>query len=309
MRVLVTGGAGYVGTTLVPLLLDMQHDVTVLDSLMYRGDVLIPFFRRPGFHFIKGDVRDYRVMQDSCRGKDVVIHLAAIVGLPACRENPELAEQVNYSGTVNVSRACRDGQYVLFGSTGSNYGQVVGQVCTEETPLNPLSVYGTTKTLAERYLMEHNDCTAFRFATAFGLSPRLRLDLMINDFTFTAMRQKYMIVYESWFKRTFIHVQDMARAFVFAIEHSGDMMYNVYNIGSNSMNLSKKDVCDIINAETGAYFHFADVGEDGDKRNYEVSYEKVKKLGYDTTITVKEGVQELVRGLEAIKLQNPYSNV
>lgn len=309
MKILVTGGAGYIGTTLVPMLLDLQNDVTVLDSLMYRGDVLIPFFRRPGFHFIKGDVRDYRLVQDACKGKDVIIHLAAIVGLPACRENPDLAEQVNYLGTVNVSRAACNDQYVLFGSTGSNYGEVVNQVCTEETPLKPLSVYGDTKTRAEKHLMDHNECTAFRFATAFGLSPRLRLDLMINDFTFTAMRQKYMIVYESWFMRTFIHVQDMARAFNFAIRHRDKMQGKVYNIGNESMNFSKKDVCDIIKAETGAYFHYADVGEDGDKRNYVVSYEKVRKLGYDTTITVEEGVKELVRGLQVIKLSNPYSNM
>ena len=309
MKILVTGGAGYIGTTLVPMLLDAGHEVTVFDILMYRGDVLIPFFRRKGFTFIKGDIRDYEAVLTACAGMDVVIHLAAIVGLPACRENPELAEQVNYEGTINVAAACGEDQYVLFGSTGSNYGEVVNQICTEETPLNPLSLYGTTKTRAENFLMRNNACTAFRFATAFGLSPRLRLDLMINDFTFTAMRQKYMIVYESWFMRTFIHVHDMCRAFLFAIENRKKMQGQVYNIGSESMNFSKKDVCDIIRAKTGAYFHYADVGEDGDKRNYVVSYDKVRKLGYDTTITVEDGVEELVKGLQAIKIVNPYSNV
>jgi len=308
VKVLVTGGAGYIGTTLVPMLLARGYEVTVLDCLMYRGDVLIPFFRNPNFHFIKGDVRDKATVNAACYGKDVVIHLAAIVGLPACRNNPELATQVNYGGSVNVSEACKN-QFVLFGSTGSNYGEVVNAVCTEETPLNPLSLYGTTKTDAEHYLMSHNYCTAFRFATAFGISPRLRLDLMVNDFTYTAMRQKYMIVYEAWFMRTFIHVYDMARAFLFAIDKYSRVVGEVYNIGNESMNHSKRDVCDMIKEATGAYFHYADIGEDGDKRNYVVSYEKIRKLGYNTTITVKEGIQELVKSLQVINIGNPYSNV
>ena len=240
-------------------------------------------------------------------GKDVIIHLAAIVGLPACRENPELAEQVNYLGTYNVYHSTY-GQRVLFGSTGSNYGEVKDQICTEETPLNPLSIYGDTKTRAEKLLLNSPTCTAFRFATAFGVSPRLRLDLMVNDFTYQALRQKYMIVYEAGFMRTFIHVHDMARAFLFAIDHP-EMCGQVYNIGDERMNFSKRDVCDIIREETGAYFHYADVGEDGDKRNYVVSYDKVKKLGYETTITVRDGVKELITALQVVKLKSPFSNV
>ena len=309
MNILVSGGAGYVGSTLIPLLLDAGHDVTCFDCLLWRGDVLIPFFRRSNFHFIKGDVRDEKAVYDACTDKDVVIHLAAIVGLPACAAQPDVAFQTNYEGSVNVGRACQRGQHVLYGSTGSNYGEVLTGVCTEETPLNPLSVYGVTKTDAERYLMANTECTAFRFATAFGLSPRLRLDLLVNDFTHTAVRQKGMIVYEPKFMRTFIHVYDMARAFIFAIEHRKEMVGNVYNIGSESMNFSKKDVCDIIHEETGAYFHFAAVGEDGDKRNYVVSYAKVKALGYDTTISVQEGVKELVKAMPVIKIINPYANV
>ncbi len=309
MKVLVTGGAGYVGSTLVPMLLDKGHDVTVFDCLLHRGDVLIPFFRKSNFHFIKGDVRDDKAVFNACTGKDVVIHLAAIVGLPACAANPELAYQTNFEGSINVGRACQNGQYVLYGSTGSNYGAVPTGVCTENTPLKPLSVYGTTKTDAEKYLMATTECTAFRFATAFGLSPRLRLDLMINDFTYTAVKQKCMIVYEAEYMRTFIHVHDMARAFVFAIEHRDVMQGQVYNVGSDTMNFSKKEICDIIHDDTGAYFHFAPVGKDGDQRNYVVSYKKVKELGYDTTITVQEGIKELVKALPVVKIHNPYANV
>src|SRR5271155_1564804 len=203
MRILVTGGAGYVGTVLVPLLLREGHEVTILDSLMYQGEVLLPFFSIPNFKFIKGDVRDKRILKDVCKDQDVVIHLAAIVGLPACREHPDAAEGTNYMGSVNIAKSLSKDQVVLFSSTGSNYGEV-NEICTEETPLNPLSIYGDTKTRAEKYLMDNSSCVAFRFATAFGLSPRLRLDLLVNDFTFAAVKQKYIIVYESWFMRTFI---------------------------------------------------------------------------------------------------------
>jgi len=309
MNILVTGGAGYIGTTLVPMLLAKGHEVTVFDHLLWRGDVLIPFFRNPRFHFIKGDVRDEKAVYDACTGKDVVIHLAAIVGLPACAADPKLAQETNYEGSVNVGRACQRGQHVLYGSTGSNYGEVLTGVCTEETPLKPLSVYGTTKTDAERYLMATTECTAFRFATAFGLSPRLRLDLLVNDVTTQAVNSKFSVIYEAWFRRTFIHVHDMARAFLFAIEHRAEMQGQVYNVGSEVLNHSKRDICDMIQKKTGAYFHYAEVGSDGDKRNYSVSYEKIKRLGYETTISVEQGIDELVKAMPAIKILNPYANV
>jgi nucleoside-diphosphate-sugar epimerase len=308
MNILVTGGAGYVGTSLIPVLLAYGHEVTVFDSLLHGGDVLIPFFRDSKFKFIKGDIRDYSALEIACKGADIVIHLAAIVGLPACNVDPDLTEQVNYQGTVNVSNAAKN-SYILFGSTGSNYGEVIGQMCTEETPLNPLSLYGTTKTRAEQYLMKHNACTAFRFATAFGLSPRLRLDLLANDLTYQAVRNKFAVVYEANFMRTFIHVYDMARAFLFAIDNRDKMQGQVYNIGNESMNFSKREICEIIAEETGAMFHYAEIGKDGDKRNYVVSYEKIRNLGFDTTVTVREGVQEMVRGLQVIKIRNPYANV
>lgn len=306
----MTGGAGYVGTTLIPALLLNRFDVTVFDCLMYRGDVLLPFFRDPNFHFIKGDVRDPRQVEDVCKDKDVIIHLAAIVGFPACREHPELAESTNYGGTVNVSKACSKEQFILFGSTGSNYGRVQDIICTEETILNPITLYGTTKTRAEKFLLENNtNCTAFRFATAFGLSPRMRLDLLINDLTYQAVKAKFAVIYEAHFKRTFIHVYDMARSFLFAIENHDKMIGSVYNMGSEKLNYSKKEVCEIIAKKTGAYFHFAEVGTDEDKRDYEVSFGKIRKLGFDTSVTVEEGIDELVKGLQVVKLNNPYSNV
>lgn len=308
MKVLVTGGAGYVGSSLVPQLLLAGHQVRVFDNLSFGGDPLLPFFRWPNFDFVKGDIRDQREVAAAVEGQDVIIHLAAIVGYPACRSEPKRAEEVNVTGTRNLARAISRDQIVLFGSTGSNYG-AVEEVCTEETPLHPLSLYGQTKTLAESILLNECSTVAFRFATAFGLSPRLRLDLLVNDFTYRAISQRYLVVYESHFMRTFIHVHDMGRAFVFAIDNADAMRGQVYNVGSDKMNYSKRQVCEIIQQQVECYVHYAEVGQDADKRDYVVSYDKLSKLGYDTTISLGDGVSELVRGYDVLNFKTPYSNV
>lgn len=308
MKILVTGGAGFIGTTLIPLLLERGHEVTVFDSLMYGGEPLIPFFRTRRFTFVRGDIRDADALRAAAHGHEVIIHLAAIVGFPACREDPPLAEATNVTGTQNVVKALDRGQYVLFGSTGSNYGALVDEICTEETPLNPLSIYGKTKTAAEAILLETGQTTAFRFATAFGISPRLRLDLLINDLTYQAVRQKYIVVYEADFMRTFIHVHDIARSFLFALDNIDRMRGEVFNVGSESLNYSKRDVCELIAEKTGALVHYADVGEDADKRNYTVSYAKIRNLGFETTISLEDGVDELARALEVIRIRNPHGN-
>lgn len=309
MKILITGGSGYIGTALVPLLLERDYEVTVFDSLLFGGNALLPFFRNPKFSFVRGDVRDRNMLEAAMKGKDVIIHLAAIVGFPACRENPQLATTTNVDGTKNVAELAKKGQYLLIGSTGSNYGELEDELCTEETPLRPLTIYGKTKTEAEDIIMKTGQATAYRFATAFGVSPRLRLDLLINDLTYQAVRQKYIVIYESHFMRTFIHVHDIARSFLFAIDNKRRMLGEVYNTGDEKMNYSKRQICDIIVKKTGAYAHYAEVGEDADKRNYAVSYKKIRDVGYKTTINIDEGIDELVRALEAIKIQNPYSNV
>lgn len=308
MKILVTGGAGYVGTSLIPQLLSRGHQVRVLDNLMFGGDQLLPFFRSDNFEFQKGDVRNPHDVRNAVRGCDAVVHLAALVGYPICRKEPKMAEEVNVQGTHNVAAAVSKKQLVLFGSTGSNYG-AVEDICTEDTPLNPLSLYGQTKTLAEKHLLENCSTVAFRFATAFGLSPRLRLDLLINDFTYRAVSQQYLVVYEKHFMRTFIHVHDMGRAFVFAIDNADRMTGQVYNVGSDSMNYSKEQICNLIEAQVKCYVHYAEVGEDADKRNYVVSYKKLSGLGYETTITVEQGIAELAKGFQVLSFKNPYSNV
>lgn len=309
MKILVTGGAGFIGSTLIPLLLKRKYIVTVVDNLMYGGSSLLPNFNDSHFSFVKGDVRDTLLMKNLLKDKDIIIHLAAIVGFPACRQNPDLAKAVNFTATKHIAKYLSKNQYIFFASTGSNYGALVDEICTEETPLNPLSIYGKTKTAAEQHLLEKTSCVAYRFATGFGLSPRLRLDLLINEFVYKAVKEKYLVVYESHFMRTFIHVQDIARSFLFAIDNLQKMRNQVYNVGSESMNFSKRKICDMISKETPVYIHYADVGEDADKRNYVVSYNKISNLGYKTTISIHAGIRELVKAMSVVQISHPYSNI
>jgi len=309
--VFITGGAGYVGTSLIPQLLNNNYIVTVYDSLFYNnGDSLIPYITNPDFNFIYGDVRDEERLGDAIKGYDIVIHLAALVGYPLCKKMGEVeTHSVNVGGTETVLRHIEPNQYLLFGSTGSNYG-LIDDICTEETPLNPLSLYGRTKTIAEKLVMDRENSTAFRFATAFGISPRMRLDLLVNDLTYRFMTDGYAVIYESHFMRTFIHVRDMGKSFMFAIKNHDELNNNVYNIGSDNMNHSKKDVCELIKESIpSAYINYADIGEDADKRNYIVSYDKVTQLGFSTTISLEDGIKELVKTIPLLKINSNYHNI
>jgi nucleoside-diphosphate-sugar epimerase len=311
MKVFITGGAGYIGTSLIPILLENNYEVIVYDSLLFNnGDKLIPFVKNKNFSFIKGDIRDEDLLKSSLVGQDVVIHLAALVGFPICREKGELESfDVNLKGTEILIKNMKPNQYLLYGSTGSNYGEVFG-MCTEETPLNPLSIYGKSKTEAEKLVMKRDNSTAFRFATAFGVSPRLRLDLLVNDLTYKSLTEGYAVIYESHFMRTFIHVRDISRVFLFAIENKEKMKNDVFNVGSDEMNFSKKEICEIIGKLVPkSYFNFADVGEDIDKRNYQVSYDKIKSLGFNTEISLEEGISELIKASSLIKTISPYYNI
>ena len=308
--VFITGGAGYVGTSLIPLLLENNFSVTVYDSLTFNnGNKLLPYISNPDFKFVKGDIRDIDLIKRYISQSEIVIHLAAYVGYGICREKGEIESyEVNTLATKKIVSLLSKEQYLLFGSTGSNYGEVKG-ICTEETPLNPLSIYGRTKTEAEKYVMERENSTAYRFATAFGLSPRLRLDLLVNDLTHKAISQKYAAIYESHFLRTFIHVYDMSRSFLFAIQNQKVMKNNIYNVGDDSMNYSKKEVCEIIKKYVPeVLFHYAEIGEDVDKRNYQVSYKKLSNLGFSTSISLKEGIKELCKAYSLIHISSNYHN-
>jgi nucleoside-diphosphate-sugar epimerase len=308
MRILVTGGAGYVGSVLVPTLLEAGHEVRVLDNLRSGGQGLLGLFANPKFEFLRGDVRDTRAVSEAVSGADLIMHLAAIVGYPACSKDPRLAREVNLDGTMNLAK-CRDPrQPVIFASTCSNYGAQSDGMCTEETPLHPLTVYGATKTQAERYLLEAGNVIVYRFATAFGMSPRMRLDLLVNDFVCSALRQKQIVVYEKNFMRPFIHVRDMAEAFLFALDHTEKMTDDVYNVGSQSLNVTKETVALLVRSRLEFLLHFADFDHDADRRNYKVSFAKIRSLGFETSLALEDGIEELIRGLPAVDGVNPYSN-
>jgi len=309
MRILVTGGAGYVGSTTVPMLLEKGHKVRVLDNLKFGGQGLLPCCQNRNFELMQGDVCDPAAVKKAVEGVDAIIHLAAIVGYPACKKEPQLAQNVNVEGTRNLLSHRNPDTRFLFASTGSIYGSIPDYVCNEDTPRAPITLYGETKATAEQMVIDAGNGVAYRYATAFGVSNRMRLDLMPNDFTYQAVKNRNLIVYEGGFKRTFVHVRDMARSFLFALERWDDVKDDVYNVGHESMNFTKEDVARKILEHTDYYLHFAEVGSDADQRNYEVSYEKIRRKGFETTIDLDRGIAELVRAAQLISFQNPFANV
>lgn len=309
MRILVTGGAGYVGSTTVPMLLEKGHKVRVLDNLKFGGQGLLPCCQNRNFELMQGDVCDPAAVKKAVEGVDAIIHLAAIVGYPACKKEPQLAQNTNVEGTRTLLAHRHPDTKFLFASTGSIYGSIPDYVCNEDTPRAPITLYGETKSTAEQMVIEAGNGVAYRYATAFGVSNRMRLDLMPNDFTYQAVKNRNLIVYEGGFKRTFVHVRDMARSFLFALERWDDVKDDVYNVGHESMNFTKEDVARKILEHTDYYLHFAEVGSDADQRNYEVSYEKIRRKGFETTIDLDRGIAELVRAAQLISFQNPFANV
>jgi len=269
----------------------------------------MPYFADKKFRFVKGDIRDKKTVERAMEGIDAVIHLAGIVGFPACRKDPEGSRDINVRGTQTVVDALPKHVPVLFASTGSNYGKMLEKVCTELSTLNPLSDYAKQKVEAEEIIKKHGEFVIYRFATAFGVSSRMRLDLLPNDFTYRAVREKTLIVYEKNFMRTFIHVRDMAYAFIFALQNYDRMRGEIYNVGSNNMNYSKEAICHLIKNRVDYYLHFADVGHDLDQRDYMVSYDKIHALGFAPTVSMDEGIDELIKASEVIEIKNPYYNV
>ena len=310
MKVLITGGAGYIGSVLVPILLKNNHKVTVIDNILYGCNSLINYFINKNFNFINHDIRDISSIKSELNKHDAVIHLAAIVGYPACKKFPTIAEEVNLEGTIKLHKALDKNIPFIYSSTGSNYGAVTDQICTEDTPLNPLTVYGETKTKAEKYMLENREnVVCYRFATAFGGSNRMRFDLLINDFVYQAVKNKNLVVYEKNFKRTFIHVQDIAKSFLFALENFSKMKADVFNVGIETMNYSKEQICLQIQNKIKFYLHFADFEKDEDERNYIVSYDKISKIGFKPEITLEDGLNELIEISKILQIENKYSNV
>lgn len=308
MKIVVTGGAGFVGSMLVPRLLDAGHHVHVIDNLMFGGQALLPLFIHPRFSFAEVDVTDRTALAPELAGADAIVHLAALVGYPLCKKMPLRARVVNVDGARNIIDLAPLDARLVYASTGSNYGEVEG-ICTENTPLNPLSLYGQTKTEAEKMFIAHGNAVSLRFATAFGISRRMRLDLMINDFTWQAIHQRYLVVYEKHFRRTFIHVIDIARAIMHVLDASICDGQKVFNVGTNELNYTKEDIVNLIRSRIPFLVHYAEFGQDADKRDYEVDYSRIQRTGFKTTVDIDMGLDELVQGLRLMRLKNPYSNV
>lgn len=309
-KVLITGGAGYIGSVLTKELLKLGYCVTVVDNLMYKQNSLSHCFSDPNFKFIKGDVCNHEMMKPLIKEAQIIIPLAAIVGAPACDRNPKLAKMINYDAMQFILDNTGDHQKILFPTTNSGYGVgQEGKFCTEESPLNPISLYGKLKVEIEKKFLDSKRAVSFRLATVFGPSPRMRIDLLVNDFVYKACHDRYLVLFEEHFKRNYIHIQDVANAFVFGIEHYDEMKGQAYNVGLSSANLSKKELCEVIRKTLPQfYFHSAAVGEDPDKRDYIVSNEKLEMLGWAPQKSLENGVSELVHLYDYLK-ENQHRNV
>src|SRR6185503_768808 len=309
-RVLITGGAGYVGSVLSARLLAAGHRVTVLDRLDHGQASLLHLCDHDGFEFVFGDVRNESLMKSLVAAHDVIVPLAAIVGAPACDLSPNEAKAINFDAIVMMDRLRSKEQLVVYPTTNSGYGTKSGDVfCTEDTPLEPISRYGRTKVDAENYLLQSGGASTLRVATLFGLSPRMRLDLMVNQFTWAAVKDHYLVIFEAHFKRNYLHVQDMADCFVHCIEHRDRMIGRAFNVGLDKANLSKGELAELIQEHVPEFYvHFAEIGQDPDKRNYIVSNQRLREAGFEAKRSLDQGVQELIRGFRMIR-GGPLKNV
>ena len=310
MRILVTGGAGYIGSILVPDLLRAGHHVTVIDSFMYGQTSLLDCCHDEKLIVIRGDVRDRRVVGDIARKADAVMPLACLVGAPICEQKPEEARAINLEAVKMLLDLTSASQMVISPTTNSGYG--VGQdgiFCTEESPLNPVSLYGRLKCELEKHLLDSGHAVSLRLATAFGISPRMRLDLLVNDFTYRAVRDRFIVLFEAHFKRNYIHVRDISRAFMHALARFDTMKGQPYNVGLSDANLSKMELCLEIKKQVPDFCIMESaIGKDPDQRNYIVSNEKIEKTGYRPQVSMPKGIAELIKGYQIIR-RNQFANV
>lgn len=308
-RILVTGGAGYIGSVLTPMLLREGHEVTVLDSFLYRQTSLIDCCGNDAFRILRGDCRDEALVSRALDGQEIVIPLAAIVGFPACDNDRTAAKTVNQDAVEMLLRLKAPEQKVIFPCTNSGYGLGQGQTyCTEESPISPITLYGRTKMAAEAAVLASGNAVAFRFATLFGASARMRTDLLVNDFVYRAVFDRTLVVFEGTFMRNYLHVRDAANAFLFAIDHFDEMKGQTFNCGLSDANLSKLELCEKIKEHVPSFVYLqAPVGEDPDKRNYLISNEKIKRLGYRTRYSLDFGIEELLK-VYAILKKSSYGN-
>ena len=309
-KVLITGGAGYIGSILVPMLLERGHDVTVLDNFRYGQSSLLDCCVHPSFRVRRADCRDETVLREELREADWVLPLAALVGASLCDADTVGARTINLDAVRLLLSLRSSGQRVVFPCTNSGYG--VGEkdkFCTEETPLRPISLYGKTKVEAENAVLEAGNSVSVRLATVFGVAPRMRLDLLVNDFVYRAVNDRTLVVFEGHFKRNYIHIRDVARAFLHVMENFDAMKDQPYNVGLSDANLSKLELCEEIKKEVPNFVYLeAPIGEDPDKRDYIVSNAKIEAAGYQPRYSLQAGICELKKAFEILKVRR-YGNV
>jgi nucleoside-diphosphate-sugar epimerase len=301
MKIFITGGAGYLGSVIVGKMLNAGHEVVVLDKLLFNQTSLLSYTSNPKFKFIYGDVRNVELLQTLCKEADVIIPLAAIVGFPACASDPKLAREINFDQIFNIVKFAKD-KKILYPNTNSGYGLGTGQrECTEESPIAPISVYGQTKCDSENFLRANTSAITFRLATVFGVSPRMRTDLLVNDFTYKAITDKYIVVFEKNFKRNFIHVEDVASAFLFMLENYETYKGEIFNVGLSSANLSKQGLLEKIQSHVKDFaVSYNDFYEDPDKRDYIVSNAKIEATGWMPEWDLDRGIKQLIQGYQMI---------
>jgi nucleoside-diphosphate-sugar epimerase len=298
LHVLITGGAGYLGSILSEHLLSAGYRVTVLDALIYGEQNLNHLCANPDFNFVRGDARSESVVRPLVERADVIIPLAAIVGAPACDLDPYMATSVNRDAIALLCRLRRKDQLLVYPTTNSGYGTKTGDVfCTEESSLDPISLYGRTKVEAEEIVLAAGNSITLRLATVFGMSPRPRLDLLVNHFTYAAFFDGYLVIFEKDFKRNYVHIRDVADCFIHCIQNPAGMIGRPFNVGLDDANLSKEELALKIRQHMPRfYIHFSEVGSDPDKRNYIVSNQRLREAGFVARRSLDDGIVELIKG-------------
>jgi len=309
-NILVTGGAGYLGSTMVPDLLQAGHKVTVLDNFMFKQASLNHCCYHPNFSIVKGDIRQKDTMSSLMKKADVIIPLAALVGAPLCSLDPIGATTINHEAIQLMLKLLSKEQIVLMPTTNSAYGTGdENNYCNEDSPLRPISQYAKEKVEIEKELMQHSNAISFRLATVFGMSPRMRIDLLVNDFTYRAVNDRFVVLFESHFKRNYIHVKDVSRVFQHALHNHSQMKGEIYNVGLSDANVSKKELCQHIQKHLKDFIFIEEqIGKDPDQRNYIVSNEKIESTGFSTEHSLDSGVKELIKGYTMLK-NSLYGNV
>lgn len=310
MNILVTGGAGYIGSVLVPALLHAGHAVTVLDNFMFRQSSLTDCCAFDTFTVVRGDCRDESVVQPLVAKADAIVPLAALVGAPLCDRDPVGARTTNQDAVEMICRHAGRSQWILMPVSNSGYG--IGEknnFCTEDSPLRPVSLYGVTKVNAEKAVLDRENSISFRLATVFGMSARMRIDLLVNDFAYRAVHDRAVVVFEGHFKRNYIHIQDVVRGFLHALAHFETMRGRCYNVGLDDANLSKIELCQVIQRHVpGFVYTEAAIGKDPDKRDYIVSNARLASTGFRTEWGLDRGIKELIKGYTILR-NSRYANV